>query len=163
MKIGKKILIAVLTTILVLLFAWIGSAAYSGWQGYKWQKQTDKFQEALRRPYKEDTYGGKTPEETWAMFLEALKKEDVELASKYFVVEKQGEWLQELRVKKESNTLMAWQKRVEDLQKSNQDADSTIKSYYFYNYFNSQYKQVLSSPVVFTLNSYTKVWKISVL
>ncbi len=105
MKIGKKILIAVLTTILVLLFAWIGSAAYSGWQGYRWQKQTDKFQEALRRPYKEDTYGGKTPEETWAMFLEALKKGDVELASKYFVVEKQGERGQDLQLAKNKNRL----------------------------------------------------------
>jgi len=34
----------------------------------------------------EDTYGGKTPEETLNLFIEALKKEDLELASKYFVL-----------------------------------------------------------------------------
>jgi HEAT repeat protein len=35
----------------------------------------------------EDTYGGKTPEETLQMFIEALKKEDIELASRYFMLE----------------------------------------------------------------------------
>ena len=45
-----------------------------------WQKNYEK---AMR----EDTYGGKTPEETLKMFIEALKKEDIELASKYFMIE----------------------------------------------------------------------------
>jgi hypothetical protein len=42
--------------------------------------------------FKDDKYGGKTPEETYTMFLEALKKKDIELASKYFVLEKQEEY-----------------------------------------------------------------------
>ena len=46
----------------------------------EWQKNYEK---AMR----EDTYGGKTPEETLQMFIEALKKEDIELASKYFMLE----------------------------------------------------------------------------
>ena len=33
---------------------------------------------------KNDTYGGKTPQETLEMFIDALKKGDIELASKYF-------------------------------------------------------------------------------
>lgn len=43
---------------------------------------------------KADIYGGETPEETWAMFLDALKKEDFELASKYFVLDKQADYLE---------------------------------------------------------------------
>ena len=42
----------------------------------EWEKG---FEKAMR----EDTYGGKTPEETLALFIDALKKEDIELASRY--------------------------------------------------------------------------------
>jgi len=48
----------------------------------------------------EDTYGGETPEETLELFISALEKGDVELASKYFVLDKQEEihgYLAELR------------------------------------------------------------------
>ncbi len=50
-------------------------------------EDNDKLIEA----YKNDTYGGDTPEETMDMFIEALKAGDLELASKYYVVELQGE------------------------------------------------------------------------
>jgi hypothetical protein len=49
--------------------------------------------EKLKQAYREDTYGGDTPEETLAMFIEAFKAEDLDLASKYFVIEKQAEYL----------------------------------------------------------------------
>lgn len=39
-----------------------------------------------------DNYGSTTPEGTLALFIEALKKGDAELASKYFLVEKQKEY-----------------------------------------------------------------------
>ena len=67
---------------LLILVWWVGSAAYAAWSGYGWEKKTEEFQMALSKPYREDTYGGKTPEETWGLFLDALKKGDVELASK---------------------------------------------------------------------------------
>jgi len=38
--------------------------------------------------FKNDTVGGKTPEETLKMFVAALKKGDVELASQYFSLDK---------------------------------------------------------------------------
>jgi hypothetical protein len=47
--------------------------------------------------YKDDKYGGKTPEETYSMFLEALKKKDIELASKYFVLDKQAQYKKALQ------------------------------------------------------------------
>ena len=54
------------------------------------QKNYEKYLEWERnyeKAMKEDTYGGKTPEETLQMFIEALRKEDIELASKYFMIE----------------------------------------------------------------------------
>lgn len=44
------------------------------------------------KPYEEDFVGGNTPEETIDLFIEALKKGNYELASKYFTVEQQKEW-----------------------------------------------------------------------
>ena len=41
----------------------------------------------LEAQYKNDTYGGTTPEATLALFIDALKKGDIDLASKYFVVD----------------------------------------------------------------------------
>lgn len=38
-----------------------------------------------------DTYGGKTPQETLNMFIEAVEKGDYELASKYMIIPKQEE------------------------------------------------------------------------
>jgi hypothetical protein len=48
--------------------------------------------EKQEQRYKEDKFGGKTPEETYEMFLDALRKKDIELASKYFVLDKQDEY-----------------------------------------------------------------------
>ena len=56
------------------------------------QKSGEQYLKDLKRAYDEDTYGGKTPEETLALFIAALKKGDIELASRYFVPEKQEEW-----------------------------------------------------------------------
>src|SRR3989344_2512080 len=62
------------------------------------EKQYEAYMEWEKRyldALKQDTYGGKTPEETLQMFIEALKKEDIELASKYFIIDTQNlreEW-----------------------------------------------------------------------
>lgn len=59
-----------------------------------------------------DIYGGKTPEETYNMFVSALKQGDAELASKYFVLGRQGEELAKFKEKKEKDEL---QKYINDL------------------------------------------------
>jgi len=59
-------------------------------------KIVQKRIEQQEQKYIDDTYGGKTPEETYSMFLEALKRKDIELASRYFVLEKQKEYAKAL-------------------------------------------------------------------
>jgi len=160
-SVGRKIFIGILIFVGLMLAVWIGSAAYSGWQGYKWQKQTDAFQESLRRPYREDTYGGKTPEETWAMFLAALREGNVDLASKYFVVEKQEEWRGRLEVIIRDNletalnnySTFSVEKGIED-----------DKAYYYIKMpFDKSESGYIFSPVIFRFNLYSKIWKIAVL
>lgn len=60
------------------------------------QYRAEKYFEDLARKYREDTYGGATPEETLQLFVDALKKGDVELASRYFIYDKQEKWLKTL-------------------------------------------------------------------
>ena len=49
------------------------------------QKQSAELEEA----YRNDPYGGETPEETLRLYVEALESKDYDLASKYFVPEEQ--------------------------------------------------------------------------
>ncbi len=146
--------------ILLILVWWVGSAAYSGWMGYKWQKQTDAFQDALSKPYREDTYGGKTPEETWVMFLEALKKGDVELASKYVVVEKREKRLGDMIKAKEEGRLPGI---IEKYSTNLEQEDVGEERVSYVLPIKNKYGQIEAYPIVFILNPYTKVWKISLL
>lgn len=64
-------------------------------QNKQWQeikKSAEMFQKAEQELYQQmmaDTYGGKTPQETLQMYIEAVEKGDYELASKYMVKENQ--------------------------------------------------------------------------
>ncbi|TSD03496.1 MAG: hypothetical protein Athens071416_177 [Parcubacteria group bacterium Athens0714_16] len=55
------------------------------------------YVEQYKQAQSRDTYGGKTPEETLGLFVDALKKGDTELASKYFVLDKQKEMVDSLK------------------------------------------------------------------
>ena len=60
-----------------------------GWQYWQYIHSTYyqqmKAVKTLEKLYADDTMGGKTPEETLALFLEAVKKEDFDLASQYAI------------------------------------------------------------------------------
>jgi len=64
-----------------------------------------RYYEALKEAYAEDKYGGDTPEETLQLFIDALKAGDVELASKYFVVEERDKILNDLKESVSNNAL----------------------------------------------------------
>lgn len=144
-----------------VLVWWVAWSALEAWDSYRWQKKTDTFMEALLQPYKKDTYGGKTPEETWALFLQALKIGDVELASKYFVVEKQDSEKQRLQESVKLNKLnQALEFFSQDLVSENQGGRLSEKKYYYISVKNEA-GETEGYPVIFSINQYTKVWKIS--
>ena len=60
-----------------------------GYYRYRTSPEYRKYQDLLaqKERYMADTYGGDTPEETLELFISALKAGDIELASKYFMVE----------------------------------------------------------------------------
>jgi hypothetical protein len=86
------------------------------WKDYR---AGEKFNQAIIDMFKADTYGGKTPEETYNLFVDALKKQDVDLAVKYFVLDEERRaryWTEFDNMKKEGkmadygNKLPAWDK-----------------------------------------------------
>lgn len=87
--------------LLVLAAVWVFTNGLSGYKNW----QVRRAYEKLIEPHYKDTYGGGTPEETYDMFIDALKKDDVELASKYFVIDSQKNWLEALNKYKTSGYL----------------------------------------------------------
>jgi len=103
--------IVVLVVLALGAWWWQGEGQYrniefvSGDPEFSSNEEYLRYYDALKQAYAEDKYGGETPEETLQLFIDALKAEDIELASKYFVVEKQAEILVDLRIGKENNNL----------------------------------------------------------
>lgn len=96
------LVLAIVAALIILLLTNLGeviNVVQGRYLAYKEHKQL----EALQKPYKNDKYGGKTPEETFDLFIAALKKEDVDLASKYFVIPKQESWRKSLAQIKKAN------------------------------------------------------------
>lgn len=74
---------------------WIKEHVFDVWRV---KKHLAEYQEALEAPAKADVYGStESPQETFAMFMDALRKEDFYLASRYFVLVDQDEWYEELK------------------------------------------------------------------
>jgi Cu/Ag efflux protein CusF len=65
---------------------------------YQQEQEAMRRLEAIEQQYKNDTYGGDTPEKTLQLFIDALKKGDIDLAAKYFVIDKQEEWKKDLQL-----------------------------------------------------------------
>lgn len=107
-KIGKIIL---LVLILAVGFA-VGLTAKYYLDEWRARRNVALWMQSLTAPYENDTYGGKTPEETFDMYLAALKKGDLELASKYFWVERRKGQLEDLRGLK-SDELNSYIKKLE--------------------------------------------------
>ena len=84
--------------------------SYKSWQ---YQRAYDKVEE----PYYTDTYGGTTPEETYDLFIDALKAGDVELASRYFVLYKQDDWLGTLQEYEKEGILLSFAEELENTKK----------------------------------------------
>ncbi len=97
-NLGQRVKSKIIIILLIFLGFWIGwdLGAYTYFYKYlpyareketgKWVKEYDKY---IKDLHKNDYIGGNTPEETIDLFIAALKKGDMDLASKYFVAEEQ--------------------------------------------------------------------------
>lgn len=81
----------------------------------KFQEEIKKQEELERQRLMADTYGGKTPQETLQIFIEAIEKGDYELASRYFIFERQKEWEKKLSTIKNIDFLIPTLKDAEKI------------------------------------------------
>lgn len=120
-----------------------------------YQQFANRYQGALTN----DTYGGKTPEETLRLLAEALKKDDLVLASKYFVLREDGQidpqWQKGLQKTKEAGMLA---KTIEVLPQLTYDAQSSSPETSWYILKNN--KGDVQYSVILKLNKYSQIWKI---
>lgn len=105
-----------------------------------------------------DTYGGKTPQETLDLFVKALRAGDVDLASKYFLLDEnlsREKWVGYLNDVKTKGLL---EKMATDIQ---QDAKSVSPSYegdYAFALFGDD--GTVGVLIDMQFNKHSKVWKI---
>ena len=120
MKLNKnKIFWGFMVLLFVLMFAELGWRYYDKWHS---QRRVAELAAELERLEQEDyakkatdIIGGATPQETLEMFIEAVEAGDYELASKYFVLERQGEELKSLQnsLKENIDNMMGLLKQVD--------------------------------------------------
>lgn len=99
---NKKTKIILVLIIALLVLGYWGGRYLWGWYQVR---QLLKIHETELALLKSDAIGGNTPEQTWQMFLEALRDEDLDLASKYFVLKRQEEWREALAKIKDAGVL----------------------------------------------------------
>ncbi|MEK7067272.1 MAG: hypothetical protein AAB950_00520 [Patescibacteria group bacterium] len=136
--------------------ALVGAAILWGVSEYRYRKspeyQAIKYFDDLKSKYENDTYGGATPEETLQLFIDALKKGDVELASKYFMIEDQEEQKKYLKEVKEEGLL---ESMIDDLGKTKLSINED-KAFFTL----VENKRAVAQLVMYK-NSKTGKWKIS--
>lgn len=119
------------------------------------QKTLNELEEAMRN----DTYGGKIPEETLSMFIEALEKGDIELASRYFVLGADGnlqkDLIEGLKKAKEENRIafiidIAKKSKLDPVHSDEETAWFTVNNE----------KGISEYSIILKLNRQSGVWKI---
>ncbi len=109
---------AVKMSLWLLVILIFGFSVYAGARVYRYRSDLKPLADynAYLDKFRNDTYGGKTPEETLKLFVAALKKGDVLLASKYFALDQNGsreKWVKYLEDVKAKNLLATMAKDIE--------------------------------------------------
>jgi len=178
MKIGKKKIIGI--GVAVVFVAALGYVVFLNFvPDYDiWQlaQNMKKFEQGVVSGQKNDTFGGKTPEETYNLYVAALKNGDLDAASKYFYWDRQDKEKTRLDDLKSRGEL---EKYIDDLPKWGEmkeeeywDKDGKQFSYNFVLgndrvYFDELIQKTSTleagsykSTIIFEINKYSNIWKI---
>lgn len=120
------------------------------------------YEEAMNKISKtlmEDTYGGKTPQETLDMFIDALEKGDIELAGKYFALDvnlSRQKWVDALRDSYENDEIS----KIIDLLKRLKPSSKQSILETEYEFIVLGDSGLADYILHMNLNEYSKIWKI---
>src|SRR3989344_7948666 len=104
------------------LLVWAATVYFS--PGAQQQRDAEEYLERLQADYANDTFGGATPEETLSLFIAALEKGDIELASKYFLPEDREKWSQNIESVQKNNHINEMVDDLSRAEKSKQGIES---------------------------------------
>lgn len=121
-----------------------------------------KVHEEAQRRYIEamttDTYGGKTPKETLDMFVAALRSGNVELASKYFLLDenlRRAKWVSYLTDIKGRGLLS---RMADDIEKFAKPVSGNDKNDYAFELLNKE--GIVAVLIDMQFNQRSQLWKI---
>ncbi len=141
---------------------WLSPSAVEKWKYDLYQKfYIDKYENAMRQ----DTWGGKTPQETLDLFISALKNNDIDLAAKYFSLNTnenneyyltRKQWEEGLRKNNEDGKINEMIATVNQMKLSDRQTGSTSTVEYVVRGEGG----MVDYSIIFVFNSYSDVWKI---
>lgn len=164
---------------IIFAAALIGSG-YFLFGDYYWSWKIGRDYEKWEQEYldflKSDTYGGKTPEETYVKFVDTLRAGDIEKASKYFYWEDQEKERQRFQKMKDEGTLEEYVNNFPEWEEMNEEEhwDKNIKRFAYevvYETERRHYDPLMKEEVVFPtgkgkvdidfyFNKQAGIWKI---
>ena len=124
----------------------------------EYEKLKQKSIEEETKLLKQDTYGGKTPEETLKLFVQALKQKDPELASKYYLP-----WKQEEAKKEMEDWINNKYEKVQLFIRAYENGKVQRDESYAFSLGLNIYPEGEKYPYIikFELNKINQIWKIS--
>jgi len=155
--------ILIIVFLIVVLMAVLSPQLKQVWQQKQGLKNFNKTVQLEEEKYKADTYGGLTPQETYQLFLQALQNKDIELASKYFILDKQSDY-KKLFTQIQANG--QWDNMMKDLlMPSNQQGQFLNDNWYQIEIVNEHNEVVATIALTKVKNlnfqSLSNIWKIS--
>ncbi|MEW6617653.1 MAG: hypothetical protein AB1333_04555 [Patescibacteria group bacterium] len=155
--------LGVVVVVIVLWFIYLVFFSPDARRDFQMQKNYNQairaintYEEAMRN----DAYGGKTPQETLNLFIDALKKEDIELASKYFILRSDGspdsQWLEGLKKAKEEDKILEVVEKLKHAEPYKKDITHEMD----YKLVVFDQKKEIDIYIDLGFNKYSGVWKI---
>lgn len=148
---SKKFLLGFGGIVLVAVAIWIGGTYLN--PEVREKRALIKYFENIEAEYRNDTYGGATPEETLQLFIAALEAGDIDLASKYFLPGERKEiknYFQEIKDENGWETVLNDAKNLKLTTKRDDEAFFTI----------ANKNNVVQVQVILKKNQ-NNVWKIT--
>ena len=150
---SKKFLLGFLGILVIALAIWSWGAYFN--PEVREKRALIKYFEDIEAEYRNDTYGGATPEETLQLFIAALEAEDVELASKYFLPDEREKTIE--LFKNEFNVNNNFDYLISGLHKLRQTGEIKDNKAFF---IIVGPDNIVANQVVFTRNQ-NNIWKIT--
>lgn len=125
---------------------------------YVYSMKTEQILKDYAKPYMEDYIGGDTPEQTIDLFVEALKKEDYDLAVKYFEIQEQPRWIESFKTPNKKN-LDEWISELESNKKTWRKEQKDENMYEFW-YNTGLGENETTNSIYIRKNIVTNKWKI---